>query len=510
MAARDISRHSILPFILLAAAILLTFGRALLAPFHFDDYALLVDPAVTSASGWLDVWRPAQTRPLTYFTFWVNHRLGGASPAGYHAANLAIHIAAAFLVLLCLRRLMPARAALIAAFIFALHPLQTEAVVYVFARSTLLASCLVFASFLSWLNGRHWAAVVWFAAALLAKEEVAAFPVFLGLLHLTARPDARTRNPIAAMLALAFLAVARVAAIASLTPGSGAGAAAGVSPLDYFLTQGYSLLRYLQLALVPVGFTVDPDIPILRDWRGIVCWIAIIGLIAGSLRAVRDLRMGFWFLAALILIAPTSSIFPAADLAADRRMYLPMLAFSAVVGRLVERTAYPVLLTAGAIVLGMLSFARTDVWLSEARLWEDAVQWAPEKTRPRVQLARVSPPDAALNYLLEAKRIAPDDPLVASELGKVFLERGSASEALAEYGRAVALEPRNAMAISNRGVALSMLGMRDHAIADFRQALELDPCLVDTRRNLRAAGVVTALPQGCRLSDAQRREFARE
>lgn len=489
---------------------LLCFGRALQAPFHFDDYALMVDPAVTSARGWLDVWRPGQTRPLTYFTFWANHRLGGASPVGYHAVNLAIHITASFLVLLCLRRLMPSQAALIASFTFALHPLQTEAVVYVFARSTLLASCLTFASLLTWLRGRPWLAVIWFAAALLAKEEVAAFPVFLGLLHVTVFPNPRGRVPIVVMLGLALGAVLRVAVIASLNPGSGAGAAAGVSPAGYFLTQGYALLRYLQLALIPVGFTVDPDIPILRDWRGVVSWLAVAALAVASLRAVNRMRAGFWFLAGLILIAPTSSIFPAADLAADRRMYLPMLAFSAVVGMLVERTAYPVLLTAGGIVLAMLSFARTDVWLSEARLWEDAMQWAPDKARPRVQLARVSPPQLALDYLLEAKRIAPDDPLVASELGKLFLERGKASEALAEYGRAVALEPNNAMAINNRGVALNLLGMRDHAIADFRHALELEPCLVDARRNLRVAGVATSLPPGCPISDAQRLEFAQE
>jgi len=62
------------------------------------------------------------------------------------------------------------------------------------------------------------------------------------------------------------------------------------------------------------------------------------------------------------------------------------------------------------------------------------MRWAPTEARPRVQLARVSPPDQALDYLLEAKRIAPDDPLVASELGKLFIERRQASEALSEFG----------------------------------------------------------------------------
>jgi len=141
------------------------------------------------------------------------------------------------------------------------------------------------------------------------------------------------------------------------------------------------------------------------------------------------------------------------------------------------------------VVLAILSFARTDVWMSKVRLWEDAMQWAPTMARPRVQLARVSPPDQALDYLLEAKRIAPDDPLVASELGKLFIERRQASEALSEFGRAVALRPGDAVALNNRGVALLMLGIREHAVTDFQEALKIDPCLADARRNLRIAGV---------------------
>ncbi len=497
MAVSESPLKQLLPYLLLSAAVLFAFGRSVRAPFHFDDHALLADRNITSSSGGLGVWRPAQTRPLTYFTFWVNHRLGGADPSGYHAVNLAIHTTSAFLVMLCLRRLLPARAALIAAFVFAVHPAQTEAVVYVFARSTLLSSCLTFAALLSWLKGRHWLAVVGFAAALLAKEEIAAFPVFLGLLHLTISRNRGEHRPIAAMLALALAAVTRVAVVAATTPGSGAGSNAGVSAFDYFLTQGYVILRYLQLLAIPVGFTVDPEIEILRDWRGVLCWAAVIFLVWLSIRFTDRARAGFWFLAALILIAPTSSIFPAADLAADRRLYLPMLGFSAIAGLLLERTTYPVLLTAGGVVLSMLSLARGDVWMSEVRLWEDAMQWAPSKARPRVQLARVSPPNQALNYLLEAKNIAPDDPLVASELGRVFLERRQPSEALSEFGRAVALRPGDATALNNRGVALLMLGITEHAVADFEQALKIDPCLADARRNLGIAGVSTAAPEGC-------------
>jgi len=57
-------------------------------------------------------------------------------------------------------------------------------------------------------------------------------------------------------------------------------------------------------------------------------------------------------------------------------------------------------------------------------------------------------------------------------------------EALKEFGRALALAPRDPMAHNNRGAALLALGIRDHAEQDFRRALELDPCLRQARENL--------------------------
>src|SRR5512140_2994955 len=98
--------------LLLAGAALAAFGLSLGSGFHFDDYAIFADRALTGANGWLDVWRLGQTRPLTYLTFWLNFQSGGRDPAGWHAVNLALHVAAVLLLYDCLRRLTPGPAAL--------------------------------------------------------------------------------------------------------------------------------------------------------------------------------------------------------------------------------------------------------------------------------------------------------------------------------------------------------------------------------------------------------------
>jgi len=475
--------------LLLIAGALVAFGGAAWGSFHFDDYAIFSDPVLTSPSGWWEVWGPLYTRPLTYFTFWLNYQLGGREPLGYHLFNLALHIGAVLLLWELLRRVIPPRAALIGALLFAIHPIQSEAVAYVFARAILLAAVFCLLSAIAWLDGRSWLAVAWFAVALLGKEEAAAFPLVLWMLERGQRR--RTIGPILAMLALSLAAGLRVVWVAR-TLGTGAGVGPGLSPWTYLAAQGAAILRYLRLVVVPWGFTVDAEIH--AGWTAWLAWAALAAALALAWK-----RNWIAFLAALVLLVPSSSVFPAADLAADRRMYLPMLALAPGAGLLLARlrTRW----VAGiAVVLVALSIGRMQVWRTEQSLWEEAERRAPGKIRPKIQLARVAGPERALELLREALALAPEDPQVASEMGRLYLESGRAPGALAEFGRALALEPRNPRALSNRGVALQALGQTEAARRDFERALSLDPCLFEARLNLREGP-----GPGCRYTPEQRR-----
>src|ERR1043166_6287801 len=254
----------------LTAATLVAFGASLGSSFHFDDYAIFSDPVLTSGSGWRELWSLSQTRPLTNLSFWLNYQIGGDDPLGYHLLNLLLHFGAVLLVYECLTRLIGEPAALVGSAIFAIHPIQAEAVNYVWGRSIVLASLLCLASLLAWLKGRHWAAVAWFVLALLAQKEVAAFPLVLLLF------DRRRLAPLAAMLLASVAAGARAIYATAVVPGAPAGLQAGITPSNYFLAQGTVILRYFRLLIVPYGFTVDPDIRVPVWWFGILAWLAIV------------------------------------------------------------------------------------------------------------------------------------------------------------------------------------------------------------------------------------------
>ena len=465
--------------ILLLAGALVPFCGSLASGFHFDDYAIFQDAAIRAPNGWLTVWNLTQTRPLTYLTFWLNYRLGGENPWGYHALNLALHAAAVLLLYECLRRVAE-REALVAALIFAVHPIQAEAVDYVWARSIVLAAVFTFAAWREWIESHEWRAVAWFGAALLAKEECAAFPLALALFW---RPQERRdvrRWALAAMFCLSLLAGVRVVYALAVTPGAPAGAQAGLTPWHYLLAQGPVIWRYLRLAVLPVGFTVDPQIAVPSAWAGVAAWVALVGIAAWMWQYSR------WFTVGLILLLPSSSIFPAEDLAADRRMYIALAAFAVVIGQLGRPRVWPTWVAAALVaILAGFSLARTYTWMSDERLWREAVAQSPEKIRPKIQLARNVAPDEALALLADARRLAPNDPNVATETGKVLLTGGNAAAALSEFGRALALDPRDARNYNNRGVALMALGQRDAARQDFERALQMEPGLTEARQNLR-------------------------
>jgi hypothetical protein len=325
--------------------------------------------------------------------------------------------------------------------------------------------------------------VVCFAAALLAKEECAAFPPALVLLEWKQQDAEKTgklKHALPIMLLLSLAAGLRVIYAAAVTPGAQASTRAGITPANYGLAQGVVILRYLRLLVIPWGFTVDPDIRVPPVWLGLLVWAAIVSLAVFAWRS-RAL-WGFWLLAAFILLLPSSSIFPAADLAADRRMYLPLVAFAAAAAILLSRT--PARFPVCAAMLAISVF-RTQVWRSDEALWREAVAHAPRKVRPLIQLARAVSPSEALHLLDDARQLAPNDPAIAAEAGRTLLAAGNPARALSEFGRALALDPRDANNYNNRGVALAALGQMAAARLDFERALRIDPNLTSAAENLR-------------------------
>ncbi len=477
--------------LLLILAAALAFSPALAGGFYLDDLSLLDDPAFTTPGGLTDL--AGRVRPLTNLTLWANFQLHGDAPFGFHLVNLLLHLAAIAFAYDALTRLLPGPAALLAATVFALHPLQTEPVAYVFARSSVLCGLCSWAAISAWVRERPWLAVVATGLALAAKEEAVALPLFFTLLAWMQRR--LLAGPLAAMWALALATGVRGLLATARIAGSGAGFDVARSPWDYALAQGQVIGRYCRLLVLPIGLNFDPDLAIV-PWLAALAWAL---LLAGLVLAWRKVpKSAFWWTAGLLFLAPTSTLLPIDDLAADRRMYLAGACFAAGVGLLAHLTR-PQIAALGA-VLALMTASRSQVFASADSLWRDTVAGSPDKLRPRIQMARVLPPEAALQLL-------GNDPRATSERGRIYLELQRPADALREFGAALAERPGDPGALTNRGTALALLGQLQPARQDFARALAQQPCFYPALLNLSRVGAPLPDLSACRLSPRQLTEL---
>ena len=124
-------------------------------------------------------------------------------------------------------------------------------------------------------------------------------------------------------------------------------------------------------------------------------------------------------------------------------------------------------------LLCLLGPHRTYVRMSEERLWREAVSDTPRQAEPKIQLAKYVRAAEALDLLNRARQEAPHIPRFQPQWAGCC----STNSNTRPQSRAVAMNPKDALAFANRGVAL--------AATDFERALALDPQIAEARENLK-------------------------
>jgi protein O-mannosyl-transferase len=245
----------VLKYGLLYTLIIAAWSNTLFAPFVFDDdHFIYQNPSVNFKTP-VHVLQP---RPLTVTTFRVNYWLGGTEPFGYHAVNLGLHLLNVSLVL-CFLTPYLGSFAFAAAGIFGLHPLQSEAVTYVSARTDLLMTMMVLMALLA-SRWRWWAGIPFCLLAILAKESgVIALPLVILFAWMEQRIRARSA---VVVLILALLLGGVLYHQANFTP-------SGRPFLTHALIQNAQLWSYLMMLVYPVGLSIDHDPEMIP--AGLVC-----------------------------------------------------------------------------------------------------------------------------------------------------------------------------------------------------------------------------------------------
>jgi tetratricopeptide (TPR) repeat protein len=484
---------------------------------EFDDLAYVNDnPHVTGGLTRANVlWALGTTEmgnwhPLTWLSLQLDARLWGTNPFGFHLTNLLLHLGSVLVLFAALVSLTgaPVRSALVAA-LFAVHPLNVEAVAWVAERKGLLAAffgLLAVAAYARRARGggllSYAAVVLFFALSLMAKAVTVTLPAVLLLLDFwPLRRISNLKSQIGEKAPLFALSLA-FSALAPLTQ-QGAGALRSVSerPLAGRLADALvNPLLYLRKLAWPSDLAVfyphDPR-PLLSPLvlGSSVALVAVTALALWSWRRRPYLPVGWlWY---LVMLLPVAGLVPVGGHSlADRYAYLPAIGiFLLVVWGTAEVLAAARLRTLalplGAAALAgcvAVTVAQLPYWHDPVALWEHALAVTKDNHRAYHNLGahylNAGQTDPAVDNLAAAVRLRPDKADWRLHLGRALARQGQLDEAREQFAEALRLDPTMAASANDLGEVLVQLGDPRAAVEQYRRAAELDPATLFYRCNL--------------------------
>lgn len=471
------SRRDALAFLALGLVVAVVYYPALWGDFVWDDIVLVEEPAVREWTGLWSIWFQPWTMgrenhywPVVYTSFWLEHKLWGFAPLGYHVVNVLLHLVNSVLVWRLLLRLGVPAAWTVAA-LFAVHPLRVESVAWIIERKDLLSALFYLTAVVAWIRfveapgrGRYVLALALFTAGLLSKSVVVTLPATLLIWHCWKR-DGVTLVDLRRLVP--FFAVGLCITMGDfLLYVSRVPLSLGYSMVERLLIAARAWWFYVGKLLWPTDLAVIYPLWEIRAGDPLA-WAYVI--------AAAALTTSLWFgrrwcgpgpLAGVLFYTVTlSPMLGFVDhnymryaFVADRFQYLAGIGVMAVLagGGAVAaaklpgslRMAAPCLVGAILTVLGVMTWSQAGIYRDGAAFFGHIVSHNPEARYAHLNLARA---------LIKANR--PEDALAAARLAleKLEIPRDSAD------------------AHDIRGRALLDLGRLDEAGEALRQALDLDP-----------------------------------
>jgi tetratricopeptide (TPR) repeat protein len=469
----------------------------------FDDPDYIGDSHVQAGLTWPGVkwafttWHASNWHPLTWLSHMLDASLFGPNPGAQHLVNVLFHTANALLLFLLLfratRKLWPA--ALVAA-LFAWHPLHVESVAWVSERKDVLSTFFGLLALMAYLrfsefdrqspsskfqvpNSKSW--YVWtlvlFALSLMAKPMLVTLPFAMLLLDVWplerwrpfgAATDGQknrntqhaTRNTLRLLLEKApfLLLTFASCAVTFLAQRSEAVMSLEQRPLSLRLANALvAYVEYLAKMIWPVNLAVIYPLPNkIPAWQiagAAVILMVISGLVWVTRRNKPYLLIGWlWYLGTLVPVIGLVQV--GGQALADRYTYVPSIGIFIMVayGAADLAARFRVPKTATAAVAAVALAANLFATERQLRYWQNS--------------------EILFTHTLALTK---DNAVAHLNLGVALEQDNLQPEALAEYRKAVEIDPHRVQAHNNLANLLAAMGSRDEALKEYQEALRLNP-----------------------------------
>ncbi|MFA4888839.1 MAG: tetratricopeptide repeat protein [Candidatus Omnitrophota bacterium] len=447
-------------YLILISLCLVIYANSLNGAFVSDDLpAILENPRIAQFSH-------AWTNPQLLLNS-LSYLIAGFNPLIYHLISIFLHSINTILVFLFLSIFFKSPASFLGACLFALHPINSEAVCWVSARPYLITTLFILITYLLYYHAQNlrpknkqglslpyiFALIIFLYYIIDNYPFFSFFPLFLILIDLALGKGLKNwRYWLVFMVIVVFrIILAQHSLIQRISMMQSQVAFPSANPLFYF---AYSFYNHLGLLLWPAKLTLyhEPIVcsPLLLHYSLLYLLPVILALLL-AYKYAKELFLGLAIF--IIFLAPTYAPTPISFVVAERYAYFPSIALSIAVAFLYQRTAakFPKLKPYLLAILILLIFAygvrtiiRNQDWQTAERLWKKTAEASPRSVRAH------------------------------NNLGLVYAQKNNSAKALEEYNLAIEIEPNFSAAYNNRGNLYAGLNNFEQALFDYNSALEIN------------------------------------
>jgi len=507
-------RLLLLSLLILSAAVYL---NSMFGGFLLDDEILIEKNPLIHSIGSVDLLTYRWVRTLTYgidYFFW------GSNPVGYHLSNILYNTLTVLVVFLMTRRLTGIfGVSLVTALLFAVHPIHTEAVSYLSGRRDILSTLFYLLGFYVYLDARekrNWRlyglVLICYLAAISAKEMAITLPLCLFAYEVLLRIDQQRSSKQSLLPAMGralwssiwqfrWLILLFILLLASylymvlfVQHASGMVTSTrirwwGGTAVSNFATMITIVTVYLRLLFFPIELHVDyTDIPYYTSFlqgQVLISIAVLVGLVIFSLAMIRRNRhVSFLILFFLITLLPVMHIIPHHIIMAEHYLYLPSYSFCLALGLVAHGISRKKHLTRLLIImlvfLSGIYFARTvernSEWSDVRTLMKEGLKRDPDNAVYHFWLGRAYYTQhlygSALKELEQATSDRYSQSITHAILAAMAYERSEYDLGDKETDKAIQINPRDEMALMNRGFYAFKMGENDKALEYY---LQVDP-----------------------------------
>lgn len=457
------------------------------------------------------------------------------NPIGYHISNVLLHLQVTFIIYILLISLFgDKKIAMAAATLFAVHPVHSEAVAYISARTHILCAYFSLLSFYFYdigrKKGKGYLFILSFLlmiAAALSNEMAVSMPALFLAYELSFHSkNGRNYKYVFISLVSMFLFVVIRFFILGISIWT------DVSLSERFFTGIGVIERYMKLLVLPVGLKVFYMLPLSRNYLDF-------NVLVGTALLLFHMFLGFYFwgkskklffglIWIFITLLPVSNI-PAVlypSLLAERYLYLPSVGFAIIFGTAfsyflefmrgkLQKEHYSVfrkvLFVTGGLLTALFiifTYHRNSPYENEEKLWMEAVKSEPksvyvhyklalafeeagkfEKAKDELEIVFKTSPQRVIKEKLISlyKKLGLNDAEAYYRIGVAYLDKGLYNSSMAFFLRALKYDNKFSQAHNALGVVMEEKGRYSEAASEFKKAVELNPKQMGYRENLKRA-----------------------